>query len=245
MIRNLMKILFGLAAMLSIAGCACNVQIWGNSDSDNLKIFSQRNPHFVHIGEMTEFKVTVNPDIASYLLVDFCGKLSFAKRTGKGEYSFEKSFDEKWRDRNCNVIVRAFKQNGKRDYRTHRGRVVKSKRYNDPPDELLGEASMRIYCYQSKIILKIKTTDEKEPDWPRGRLVIFGSNKKVTVVKYGRPGVDGFTGFGPELFSGAYIVFYEPKSSHVHRTGKTRVKFSIPDPVTRKIITVEDFIDTP
>ncbi len=234
-----------LALLANIVGCACNVQIWGNSDSDDLSSYSRRSPHYIHVGEIVDFKVTVEPDITSYVLVDFCGDIFFAKKVKDGVYSFEKSFDEKWRGRKCNIVVRAFKQNGKRDYRERKGVIKKFVAYMDPPDDVLCQSSMRIYCYQSKIILRVKTSNRKEPDWNYGKLVIFGPEKKVSVIRYGRPGIDGFTAFGPEWSSGAYIVFYEPKADQIHRAGRTKVRFTVPDPGTKKEITVEEYINTP
>ncbi len=238
-------VLIGISVLIHLGGCACSVQIWGNSDSDDLANYSRRNPHYVHVGEITDFKVTLEPDIASYVIVDFCGNLFFAKKTKAGVYSFEKSFDEKWRGRKCNVVVRAFRQNGKRDYRERKGIVKKFVPYMDPPDDLLCQATMQIYCYQSKIILKVRTSNRKEPNWNYGKLMIFGPDEKVSVIKYGKPGIDGFTAFGPEWSSGAYIVFYEPKADQVHRFGRTHVRFTVPDPKTKKKITVEGYISTP
>ncbi len=237
-------ILFSSVLMI-FSGCAAQVHIWANSDSDDAKVFSMRSPHHIHIGELVQFQITVKPDIASYVLMDFGGKLQILAKTAPGQYSFNKSFGEKWRDRRATVVVRAFRTIGKRDYVKVNKFVRKNHLKDDPPDELLGAASMQIVCYQSKVILKFSTVNNKEPDWNTGKLLIYGRGNKVSKIPLGHPGVDGFTALGTELGSNKYIIFYEPRQNQVHKTGTTKVEFTIIDPTTKKTIRQDMLIQTP
>lgn len=228
-----------------MAGCASQVQIWANSDSDDIYKFSTRSPHFIHIGETVKFNITITPDIGTYTILDFCGKRQFLERTKEGQYSFTYTFGEDWRDRSCTIFVRTYKQNGNRDFILKEDMLVPANTPQDQPDELLGEAAMNIVCYQSKIIIKFNTSDGSEPNWEEGKLYIYGPGDRKTLVTHGKEGKDGFTGIGPELGSGKYILFYEPKYWQVRRTGTTRVLFTIKDPNTLKPIEIEQFINTP
>ncbi len=237
-------LLLALVLLLS-SGCATQMQIWANSDSDDTHKFSTRTPHYIHIGETVDFQITVEPDIASYVIMDFCGQRKFLKRIEPGRYSFTYTFGEKWRDRRCNIVVRAYKQNGRRDFGLRKGVLQRVQSSYDESDELLGQASMYLICYQSKVIIKFHTTNNKEPNWQTGRLYIYGPKGKKTLITYGSAGKDGFSGFGPELGSGKYILFYEPKYWQVHRAGQTKVLFKIKDPGTKRFITIEQLINTP
>jgi len=243
-----MQILMMLAVVLSslspLAGCAANVQIWGNSDADSLVDYTARNPHYVHVGETTQFRVTVEPDIASYVTMKFGDKLSILRQARPGQYAFNYHFDQRWLNRSTRLEVRAYKQVGRRDFVRLQGRVLPRRRTGDDPDRLLGTAAMTVRCYQSKMTLKLAIPRQAKPIWEKARLEIFGPRGRVTRVGPGKPGEHGFTVLGIEALSNKHVVLYEPTYDQVRRTGKTKAVLVVPTTGGRTI-RQETWIDTP
>jgi len=219
MIRFVFLLFLGV---LALAGCStCQVQIWANSSSDDPNVGSPANPHYFHVGETAQFRVYVQPDAASYVVAEFEGRLAILSKVNPGEYGLTQKFDDLWRDRYFTLEVQAWKQEGKPDILVETGVVRKLPAGNDTPDVLLGQARMQVICYQSKITVKVSPPDKKEPDWSKAGLQIFGLNDKISTVKLGRPGADGFAAIGQDVW-GAYTLFYEPRLDQIRRAGKTK-----------------------
>jgi hypothetical protein len=142
------------------------------------------------------------------------------------------------------VNVQAFLQNGRSDYFLDNGKIKYLPTVDDPADVLLGSGNIRIWCYQSKIVVRFRTSNGAEPDWSKGQLQIFGVHDNVTTLKLGQPGVDGFSAIGKDT-GWYYTVFYQPKLEQIRKSGKTKVLFTIPDPTTQNQIHQEIQIDTP
>jgi hypothetical protein len=240
------KITFGILALtaLGFAGCATSkVQIWANSDSNNPKLYTMQLPHYAHIGQTLDFRVTVSPDAASYVVLNFNGQEELLPKVGPGEYGFSRLIDLSCRDMKYPIEIRAYKLVGEADYYTENNQIRK-RAAGDPPDELIGQATSRIDCYQSLITIELNTSNGQEPDWSRGQLEVYGPNNQITKVGLGQPGKYGFTALGRDV-RGLYAIFYEPLYDQICRTGKTRVVFSVPDPGTGNPITREQWISTP
>jgi len=241
--RSLVLLLLPLGSLLS-AGCTtCQVQIWANSASDDPNLGSPANPHYFHVGETAQFRVYVQPDIATYVLAEFDGQTAILTKVNPGEYSLTRRFDERWRDRPFTIDIRAWKQEGKPDVLIEGGIVRKLPAGNDPPDVVLGQTQAQIVCYQSKLIMKITPTDKKEPDWSKAKLQIFGLGDKISEVKLGQPGADGFAAIGQDAW-GAYTIFYEPRLDQIRRAGRTKAVLIYLDGQNREQ-KLETYFDTP
>ena len=218
-----------LVSLAALAGCACQVQVWANSDSDSPMDYTRTSPHHVHVGETTQFRITVDPDIASYVLVDFDGKLRLPNKIRPGQYSYSHYFGKGWPNRSAKINVRAYKQVGRRDYVRRGGRLIRRARSRDEPDEMIGASSMTIRCYQAKVIMKVRPPGGVTPNWRKAWLEITGPNGKGRRVRFGQSGRHGFTVLGPAV-GGGYVVFYEPKHGEVRPVGRTKVVLRIPLP---------------
>lgn len=221
-------------------GCACQVRVWANSDTDDPRDYTVSSPHYIHVGETTQFRVTVEPDIADYVLMDFGGSLATLNRVGPGQYAYSKRFDRAAKEK---VSVKAYRQVGRRDVVERRGRIVRQKRFGDDADQVLGSGNMVVRCYQSKVAIRVPGTGKGEPDWARGRLEILGPGAKVTRVGYGASGKGGFVVLGPTAVGKKYVVYYQPKHDQVRRAGQTQVVFTFVDGQGKKIVK-NAFIDT-
>jgi hypothetical protein len=237
----------GLLTLCAIwlGGCStCQVQIWANSDSNDPRNYTLNNPHYAYAGETVNFHIMTQPDIASYVMLKCDGDYDFLPKVGPGEYAFTKTFDPSWRNQHCDIDIRAYRRVGRSDYYQENGKVLKRHDRDEPIDQEIGFASMRLICYQSTVRIKLSTKDKKEPNWSKGELALYGAEDAVSRVQWGRAGSDGFTAIGCDDW-GTWIVFYEPKWDEVCRAGRTRVVFSVPDPSTNETITKEIWIDTP
>jgi hypothetical protein len=242
------RIKFSIAALLmgmGLTGCSvCQVQIWANCDSNDTKLYLVQASHYAHIGQTMDFRVTVSPDVAGYVVLDFNGQEEVLPKVGPGEYGFSRQIDISCRGRSYPIEIRAYRAAGQPDYYMDAGHVRKRSSSGDAPDQLVGSARSRLDCYQSQVTIELTTSNGQEPDWSKGQLEVFGDHDKVTKVGLGQPGKSGFTALGRDVY-GLYTVFYEPLVDQIHRTGKTRAVFSIPDPSTGKTITREQWISTP
>lgn len=213
----------------ALAGCASQVQIWANSDSNDLKEYAQTNPHYVHVGETIRFRVTMAaPGMASYLVVEFDGEVDLVDESAVGEYAFSETFGDEFRGRTVPLKVRAYQQVGKRDYLKRASKVLYTPVAHDGVDKMVGSAVLRIHCYQSKIAMNLKLG--AEPDWEKGTLSIFGPAGKTAQVKLGKMGRHGFAVVGVAAFGGGYVLFYEPRHDEVQRAGITRAVFTLAGP---------------
>jgi hypothetical protein len=230
--------------LMVLTGCSeCRVQVWANSNSDDANVGSSSSPHYVHVGETVQFRVYVQPDAASYVLMDFGGNMYMLPRVSPGEYGLTKKFDDSWRDRTCYITASAYRKLGRSDYMAEGTIVRKMDIENDPADQFLGSGSMSVVCYQSKVVIRIKAGNP-EPDWSKASLRIFGLNNQVFTIPMGRPTSDGFVALGQDTW-GYYNIFYEPSFNQIHRTGKTRAIFTYPDSNAKNEQTLELWFDTP
>ena len=231
-------------AAICLAGCAgTNVQIWANSDSNNVKNYTMRNPHYVHVGETVDFHVLVSTMKASYVVLKCDGEYFLLPSVVDRDYTFSKTFDESWRGQTCQMEFRAYKTEGQPDYYESNGRVLKREDEAEPVDLEVGFGVMRVICYQSAIRIRVITRENKEPDWTKGDLMI-SADDQVTHVGLGKVGEDGFSAIGGDGHR-TWIIFYEPKADQLSRSGRSRVTFTVPDPSTQKTIKEEFWIDTP
>lgn len=231
------------AGLVLAAGCStCRVEAWGNSDSDDPQVYSPRVVHHVHVGEIAQFRILVQPDVAAYVVME-CGGQTYMLEKVEPGYAFAKRFDERWLDRPCSMEARAYKQIGKPDYLVEGGTARKLEG-NDPPDQLLGIVRFQVICYQSRIVIPVTTPDGREPDWTKATLEIFGADNRVATLKLARNGSEGFTALGRNAW-GEYPVFYEPKFDLVRRTGKTRAVLTYRDAAGQKELKREIWFDTP
>ncbi len=234
-----------VTAATILTGCSeCRVQIWANSDSDDPNIGSPRSPHYVHVGENVQFRVYVQPDAASYVLLDFGGNLYMLPKISPGEYGLTKKFEDSWRDRTCYLTASAYRKLGRSDYMAEGTIVRKMNLENDPADQFLGSGSMSMVCYQSKVVIQIKAAGTTEPDWSKASLRVFGLNNQIFTIPMGQPSSDGFVALGRDAW-GYYNIFYEPVFGQIHRTGKTKAIFTYPDPNTKSEQSLEVWFDTP
>ena len=234
---------FAAAGLPVAGGCAAQVSVWGNSDSLNPKDYTQTSPHYVHVGETAQFRVTVEPDIADYVVLEINGEAHLLNRVATGQYAFSKHFDQALLNKTLRAQAKAYRQQGRRDYVETRGRIVKRSTASDPSDELLGAGSMMIKCYQSKVVIKFTPDGRSAPDWRQGTLELFDETGKAVRVAYGQPGRHGFVVLGPEAFGGEYVVYYEPEFDEVRRSGKTRAVFTVPG-APGQTIQVETEVET-
>lgn len=219
------------AAILTVvmtAGCVSEVHIWANSDAGSPDEYSRVSPQRVYIGETMQFRVTVQPDVASYVLLDFEGQQHILSRIREGEYSYSHYFGEDWRRRVAKLDVRAYRQRGRRDYVREGERIVHRLRQGDDPDELVGSASMTLRCYQATVSMRVHLPNGVKPDWEKAWLELTGRDGHVKRVTLGQPGQHGFIVLGPSAFGEDYTVFYEPRHDEVQTTGKTKVVFKMP-----------------
>lgn len=240
------KITFGFLTLvaLSLTGCATSqVQIWANSDSNNPKLYTSQIPHYAHIGQTMDFRVTVSPDAAGYVVLNFNGQEELLPKVSPGEYGFSRLIDLSCRGMKYPIEIRAYKVVEQPDYYTEANQIHK-RSAGEAPDQLIGRATSRIDCYQSQITIELNTSNGQEPDWSKGQLEIYGPNDQVTKVGLGQPGKYGFTALGRDA-RGLYAIFYEPLYDQICRTGKTRIVFSVPDPGTGNTLTREQWISTP
>lgn len=224
------------ASVLALAmgsGCMSQVRLWSNADSDNPHDYTPRSPQYVHVGEIVQFRVTVEPDDADYVLLRIGKEVRLLNRASPGQYSFSKQFDKSWANRTAKLQVQAFKQIGRRDFVKIRSEVIKRPARVDERDRNLGSASMTVNCYQSKVVIKVKIAGTVEPDWRRATLELFNAKGKPIRVGYGKPGQHGFVVLGPKAFGGEYVIYYEPKYNEVRKTGQTPVLFSLPSQLIR------------
>jgi len=228
-----------------LGGCStCQVQLWSNSDSDDPTMDTQRNPHYGHVGETVLFRVPVQPDVASYVVMEFQGQLYMCQKVGAGDYLFSWSFDEKWRDTRVLMEARAYRQAGRPDFIVESNRVRRLETGNDPPDELLGAMRMTVQCYQSRIVARVRTPGGAEPDWSKAFFEIYGPGDKVSRVGIGRPGVDGVVALGKDS-GGTFTVVFDPTVEQIHKMGKTRAVFVYPDPAGQADLRQDVWFDTP
>lgn len=226
---SVVGLVISAVTVVSISGgCACKVSIWANSDSDSTVDYTRSNPHYAHVGETVQFRITVEPDIASYVVMDLGGDVEVLSKVRSGQYALTTTFDDRWRDRSVKLAVRAYKQVGRRDFVKLRGKAIHRPRAGDQADTLLGLARMTVRCYQSRIMFKLSLRGGGEPDWDAARVEVFGSGDKITRVGLGKPGEHGFVVLGVGAFSGKRIVVYEPRHDELRRTGKTKVVFVLP-----------------
>ncbi|MFA5865626.1 MAG: hypothetical protein WC975_13185 [Phycisphaerae bacterium] len=238
------KILIGLICPALLAGCSgSQVQIWANSNSDDPKIYTQQNTHYIHVGEVAQLRIVVQPDIANYVTINLGGQLYMMPKVNPGEYALMKRFDSRWFGVICPVEVQAWRQNGRCDYLIEDNLVRKLATGDDPPDTLLASANTRVCCYQSKVVFDINLPGNKEPDWSKAVLTIFGPENRISTIYQGRVGLEGFTALGRDA-SGRYTIFYEPNLEQIHKTGKTRMVLTILDS-DNKEQTYEIWLDTP
>jgi len=229
--------------VVSLTGCASSsVQLWANSSVVDPKDYTRSNPQNVHVGETTQFRVVVEPDVASYVMIDFAGESYLLEKGGAGLYAFNRQFTETWRDRSVQIEARAFRQHGQPDYALINGKVARSSKPTDPSDEFLGTSTMTVECYQSTVIMHVGLASE--PDWTQGVLEIFGPGGKITKIGLASRGRRGFIVAGKSASTGTYVVFYEPAASEIFRTGRTRAVFGIPD-ARGQINQWETWFDTP
>jgi hypothetical protein len=232
-----------VATSIVLAGCStCQIQVWGSSDSDDPQVYSVRNPHYVHVGEIVQFRVLVQPDIASYVVMESNGQAYLLDKVTPG-YAFAKRFDERWLEQDCVMEARAYKQVGNPDYLVENG-VARKLSGGDPPDQFLGAARFQITCYQSKVVIRVPASGNQEPDWSQVVLNLFGPGDRMSAVKLAQTGTDGFTVLGRDAW-GEYPVFYEPRINQIHKAGKTRAVLTYIDPATRKERKLETWFDTP
>ncbi len=237
-------LILGISAVL-LPGCStCQVQIWANSDSDDPNIGSPRNPHYIHVGETVQFRVYVQPDLAAYVLMDIEGQLVMLPKINPGEYALTKQFDDHWRDHDLYLTAVAYRQVGRSDYLTEGTLLRKINAANDPPDQVLGSGTMKISCYQSKLLIQIKAPATPEPDWSRASLQLYGLNDRLSTIPLGHPGSDGFAALGRDAW-GYYNIFYEPRFDQIRRSGKTKAIFTYFDPTTKTTRSAEVWFDTP
>jgi len=235
----------GLLLVSLLGGCsATQIQLWANSDSDDSSLYTQRTPHYVHVGETVQFRVPVQPDNASYVVINLEGQEILAQKVNKGDYAFTWTFDEKRRDRRVYLEARAYRQVEHMDYLNESGRLRKLQAGNDPPDVLLGVVRMQVVCYQSQLVIQLSTPGRVEPNWSRAVLDIYGPKDKVSKVGLGQPGADGFVALGINS-AGMFTVMYEPKIGEIRKTGKTKAVLTFPNPSGEGELTKEVWFDTP
>jgi hypothetical protein len=228
-----------------LSGCSTTkVQLWSNSDSDDPTIYTQKNPHYVHVGETVQFRIPIQSDAVSYGVMDFQGQPYMLQKVNPGDYAFTWRFDETWRDRKGYLEARAYRQVDRPDYLIESGQLRKLQVGSDPADELIGSAGMVIQCYQSRVVLQVQTRGNVEPDWSKAILEIYGPHDNVSKILMGRPGIDGFVAIGKNS-AGSFTVLYEPKINQIHKNGKTRAVFICPDPSGQGEVKQEIWFDTP
>jgi hypothetical protein len=244
MLRRWISFWFAIAWVFWLTGCTgSQIQIWGNSDVNRPQEYILRGLHPVHAGKTINFRILVQPDTATYILVKFGDEYELASRLDKGEYAFSKELDSSWRDQTINIIVKAYHQEGRPDFYMENGRIKERKNINEPTDMETGSSTTQVRCYQSVVKVSFTTQNRKEPDWTKAQMKIHGHDNKITVVRQGRAGVEGFTALGCDAW-GTWTVFYEPKWDEIC-VGKTYVEFIVPDPTSGKEIKKDYWIDTP
>ena len=240
------KIEFVISGLIAVCLTGCSVsqvRVWTNSDSDNPKLYTVQSPHYAHIGQKVDFRVTVSPDVADYVVLNFDGREELLTKVGPGEYGFSWTIDLSCRGRTYMIEARAYRSAGRPDYYREGDQVINRVR-DDLPDELVGRGVSRLDCYQSRVTVELKTSNGQEPDWSGGQLEIFGPNGEVRKVGLGRPGYYGFTALGRDA-RGWYTIFYEPLYDQICWMSRTRIVFSVPDPGTGNPIVCEQWISTP
>jgi len=202
-------------------GCAGSVRIL--SSSSGAGPLGEATVHWVHVGEQVDFKIDA-PQETSYVIMDLCGERMVLRDSGEG-YRFTRLFDDSWRDRSCQVRATAYRQMDGPDIpgRDDSGQLMKDQPKEDRPDEILATAVVQLRCYQSQIRFRVRPV--KGVDLGKAVLKIFGPDNRIWVLRRAQGGQEGFTILGPEP-GGAYVVFYEPRSEQINRSGTTRVVFS-------------------
>ena len=159
------KIIFILTAIVYFTGCsACSVQIWANSDSKDPRMYTRKNPHYVHVQEPMDFRILVIPDNADYVLMNIGSQLFMPQKVNAGEYALARLFDSSCRDMDFLIEAKAYRQNANPDYRNENGILRKTSDTIDQPDTLLASTFMHVSCYQSKILLNLRLPGTSEPD---------------------------------------------------------------------------------